>query len=753
MNRNNRSTISTLLTLVLLVPVLLAIGGAPAFAQDNAPAPAPIDEGFFPFSPPRDTFVDNALMDLRFLNQEKAGQDGWVQNDNGRFVFEQTKQPVKFWGVNGTTFWTKEPWGGNHADVDFQARRLAKIGVNLVRIFPNRSQGAFGMTPAHIDALQYQVAAFAKQGIYSHVCFFWNFESKISRDIPGYKTGANIPTGVLFYDKNVQEIYKDWARQIYAAPDPYSGVPLGKNPAVAIIEIENEDNHFFWSFNNIKTVPAESRVQLQKQYAAWLTQKYGSLEKAQEAWGPTTGELAVPDDWQNGQPGFYIIWLLTGEGVKQANRKRASDQAQFLTEQLQGFFAKMNTWYREEFGYAGTISATNWTTADNRTLGALDKYADMACDVLDRHAYHDTSKGNGGGGISPNSYYSDESLMKGPDSLTRELRFVGYPHIMTEYNYPMPNRFRAEFPWMAAVYGSLDNTDSFSYNELYGADWLKTHNRFSAYSPVVLGQFPALSVVFRKGYVEAGPVVYREGEKPEDLYKLNGTRVFLSEKLDELRKAQAPAEGQKSAQGLDAAGYYVGQVELEISENPKPDVAMDLSKYIDQDKKIVKSATGQLVWDWAQGLATCNAPCAQGATGFFPTDKDVTLGDVKFHMGNDYASVMLVSLDGQPLATSAKMLLQVVTDDRNNGWQTQPATFERDKGKPIEGLQVKSLGSKPDVIVVRKIAGTVGMTRADAAALKVTALDYNGYARQEIAGGAGNVVLLPDCLYYVIAKP
>ena len=33
-------------------------------------------------------------------------------------------------------------------------------------------------------------------------------------------------------------------------------------------------------------------------------------------------------------------------------------------------------------------------------------------------------------------------------------------------------------------------------------------------------------------------------------------------------------------------------------------------------KKIVRSATGQLTWDWAQGLATCNAPCAQGATGW-----------------------------------------------------------------------------------------------------------------------------------------
>jgi hypothetical protein len=327
---------------------------------------------------------------------------------------------------------------------------------------------------------------------------------------------------------------------------------------------------------------------------------------------------------------------------------------------------------------------------------------------MDRHAYHDTSKGNGGGGISPNSFYSDESLMKGPDSMTREVRYVGYPHIMTEYNYPMPNRFRAEFPWMAAVYGSLGNTDSFSFNELYGADWLDKHNRFSAYTPVVLGQFPALAMVFRKGYVQTGPVVYREGEKLEDLYKLHGTRVWLGEKLDELRKGQAQAAGPAvAASPFDPIGYYVGQVELEIANKPQPDVAMDLSKYIDHDKRIVRSATGQLTWDWGQGFATCNAPCAQGATGFFPTDKDVALGDVKLRMGNDYASVMLVSLDGKPLATSARMLLQVVTDDKNNGWKAKPATFDLG-GKRVEGFQVTSLGGAP--IVVRKIHGNVAMT-------------------------------------------
>ena len=40
----------------------------------------------------------------------------------------------------------------------------------------------------------------------------------------------------------------------------------------------------------------------------------------------------------------------------------------------------------------------------------------------------------------------------------------------------------------------------------------------------------------------------------------------------------------------------------------------------------------------------------------------------------------------------------------------------------------------------------------DAASLKVTALDGNGYRRQDVSGGAAAIELLPDCLYYVVTK-
>ena len=64
--------------------------------------------------------------------------------------------------------------------------------------------------------------------------------------------------------------------------------------------------------------------------------------------------------------------------------------------------------------------------------------------------------------------------------------------------------------------------------------------------------------------------------------------------------------------------------------------------------------------------------------------------------------------------------------------------------------KITILGAPP--IVVRQIAGLFSFKRADAMDLRVTALDHNGYRRQELTDSAANVRLLPDCLYYVISK-
>jgi len=706
------------------------------------------EEGYFPWEPDPDTFEASAFFDLRALNQKRAGDDGFVKAKGMDFVFERTGQKVKFWAVNADAHYDDQ------ASVDFLARRLAKMGVNMVRvhsaIFDQNAEDPTAINTRYLAQLHYFVAAMAKEGIYTKLSFYFPlwFQVKPSSGLPGYdKIGNKHPFALLFFHPRMQEIYRSWAKALLTTKNPHTGKSLAEDPAVGIVEIVNEDNYFFWTFTPHENIPAECMRPLEKAFGDWLAAKYGSLDRAREAWGPG-GAGAKGDDFPAGRVGLYAAGMLTGQdwAVRGRNQARARDQAQFLTENLRRFYADMAQYFRKELGVRCCISATNWTTADNRVLGALDKYTNMACDVLDRHAYFGGKhEGEGSGwSVRVGHVYEDKTGMYGPESLTQELQYLDRPHICSEYSYQMVNRFRAECPWLTATYGSLAGTDGFFFFALGTADWQKENTKWPVYTPVTMGQFPAAALAYRKGYVKEGPVVYHAAVRLADLYGLSGTPVAQPQNLDELRKADVPAGGSRELErpaSMDPLAYYVGQVTMEVAEEPRTKSRVtDITGYIDRQKKVVKSATGELAWDWARGVATLSAPCAQGACGFLKAAGELALGDVSVRSGNEYGALLVVSLDGEPIARSKKMLLQVMTEDRNYGWKT---TGEGTK-------TISDLGSPP--IVVRDVAGSVSLRRPDASTLKVWALDENGYKRQELPGGASRIELQRDCVYYAIQK-
>jgi hypothetical protein len=86
------------------------------------------------------------------------------------------------------------------------------------------------------------------------------------------------------------------------------------------------------------------------------------------------------------------------------------------------------------------------------------------------------------------------------------------------------------------------------------------------------------------------------------------------------------------------------------------------------------------------------------------------------------------------------MLLQVISEENNYGWETSVAQGVR---------EITNLGSAP--LVVRNLQGTVSLKRADAGQLNITALDFNGYPRQQLAKNK-TISLAPSTIYYLIEK-
>lgn len=697
-------------------------------------------DGWFPFEPDYDTFAPAAL-DLRCMNEQEAGSQGRVIAKGDDLVFEKTGKKVRFWGVTACP----DVWLADKASMDHLARQLAKVGVNLVRFHvPGHQEETPGASTAGIH---YLFTALKKQGIYSY--FNWYCTAC------GNKEFGN--SSVWYFDPKAQEKYKAWAKCLLGTVNPHTGIPLAKDPAVAMLELIDEDGLFFWTFKPNATIRPEATAIIEKRFADWLKAKYGTLEKAAAAWGD--GKYPNGDNFAEGRAGLYDAGMLTGQdwAVAQRNELRAHDQAQFMTEMMRNWYVGTKAWLRDELGYQGIVYGSNWQTADSRILGPLDQYANMGVDLTARNTYFGGMvKGKRvSHAMDKDDFYTDRSILKEPEqAIMMHIQCAGYPHMLTEGGWVMPNRFRAEEALLMSCYGALQGMDGY-FPFVLQADWLNMEAKWPIQTPVTIGQYPAAAMIFRNGYVKEGPVAINEALALKDLYALKGGAMSQAMGQDMAHDKEIPDGGKaevNSISGLDPMAFFVGRVVRTIGENPgKSSVLSNLGKLIDRNNKIVKSATGELILDYGKGVATVNAPCSQGAAGFLQAAGPIKLADVTIELKNEYGAVMIVSLDGKPIKESTKILVQVMTEEKNYGWETRETKTEFKKGGQgeVECRQIVSIGEAP--ICVRKFAGSVSLNRSDAASLKVAPLDFEGYvdATKKIQT-ANDIQLYDNTIYYII---
>lgn len=691
-------------------------------------------EGWFAFEPDPDTFRPSPI-DLRSMNERFAGENGWIVVKNGQFVHSKTGKPVRFWAVNaGPNIIRMDP-----ASVNYLARTLAKYGVNMVRMHGGLWGADLKIDRESLERYFFFISAMKRQGIYCTLSIYFPLWLRFTRE-EGYGDYNNQhPFAMLFFNKRFQEIYKGWWRELMTTPNPYTGLALKDDPAVAMVELVNEDSYFFWTFTPYQNIPAQQMEILEKEFGDWLKQKYGSLASAFSAWG---GVRIRGDDESAGRAGLMGLW----EMFNQRN-KRAQDTAEFLAKHQRAFFQQMRDYLKHRLGYKGLVQASNWITASAQILGPLDKWSNAVCDYMDRHGYFGgPHEGEcAGWSISVGDRYDDACALTevAKNALPLiDVIYNGLPSIISEVNWTPPNRFRADFPFLFATYGVLQGTDGVYFFALNAPSWQQVLSKFSIQTPVVFGQFPADALVFRQGLVqEARPVVIAN-LKLSDLFALKGAPVSQPVNLDELRARDIPAGQTATVQELsaiDPLAHLVGKVVMNFVERDTPSQIADLSRYIDRTNGRVRSITGELQWDYHKGLVTVNAPKAQGACGFLRQAGTLRLRDVTVKAEMEYGSLLLVPLDGQALRTSRKMLLQVMSEDTNYGWSA-PGSGKR---------EIKSLGTAP--INVRRFGGTVTLTRPDARQLKVTPLDWNGYPAGKSFTG-GSITLQPTVMYYLIER-
>jgi hypothetical protein len=227
---------------------------------------------------------------------------------------------------------------------------------------------------------------------------------------------------------------------------------------------------------------------------------------------------------------------------------------------------------------------------------------------------------------------------------------------------------------------------------------------------------------------------------------MKGSGASTAEALDELRKMDIPEGGEAvgAVSKLDPLSFYTGRVARTFGENPDESIQKDLTNYIDRQNRTINSITGELSWNYGTGIAVVDTPRSQGAAGFLSKLDKIELTDVAIESNNEFSSVMVISLDNQPLKTSSKILIQAMT-------QEQPYGFKVEDGK------ITDLGGAP--FGVKKIDARISIRLEGAGGPAVTALDENGYATSKPVSTSGDGVKMPlviqlaeDSIYHVVQR-
>ncbi len=207
--------------------------------------------------------------------------------DGNRFVRDGRR--VRIWGVN-TCF------GANFPAPDIApavAARMAAAGINSVRLhhmdtarWPRgiweKKEGKT-IEPEALARLDVFIDELAKRGI----CV--NLNLHVGRAHSRY-CGAPAPN--TRYDKIVGiftpqlvAAQKDYARRILDRVNTRRKVRYAEDPAVAFVEITNEDSLFMWSARrDLRGLPDFYAAILRDRYNAWLRQRYESTDALREAW-------------------------------------------------------------------------------------------------------------------------------------------------------------------------------------------------------------------------------------------------------------------------------------------------------------------------------------------------------------------------------------------------------------------------------------------------------------------------------------
>lgn len=282
--------------------VILTAICSPSVAQSQAPP----STGLFPFVIPQDDATKGTATDMSFLSAAPAGSGGRIVPRNGHFVEAATGRRVRFFGLNTMYMFPDRAAAGAIAG------HLAKMGVNLLRfhmadpywspIWKKPLGDTPQFDPAALDKLDYFVYQLKQHGIYLdlnlHAGRQMRPEDGFAPSVQKLPEPLNKHIDML--DVRMIALDQQFDREYLTHVNPYTHLSYAVDPAVAILEVNNEDTMIYGRSDGpnsyYRRLPEPFRTECMAAWNAWLARKYGSTASLRQAWFGDPPAPAAPQE-------------------------------------------------------------------------------------------------------------------------------------------------------------------------------------------------------------------------------------------------------------------------------------------------------------------------------------------------------------------------------------------------------------------------------------------------------------------------
>jgi len=691
------------LSIILVLTFLFFAFLVPAQQPEKTMVPFPIDW----------EELASGEINVSFLLEKPAGKNGFIKIKDGHFVTPGGKR-IRVWGVNltGGACFPEKP------EAPRVASFLAAMGINAVRfhfldsnwgadksLFSSDTKTTRSLNPEQLDKLDYFVSELKNQGIYS------NFNLNVGRtyregdDVPFYEYLGMAKAATLF-DERLIELQKEYAFQLLTHKNNYTGNEYRNEPALAFVEIVNEnslveawfDNRLLGEHNSTKTstwtdIPEYYGKKLTEKYNHWLQQHLSENEMKilREELKLAAGE---------------IVPRLKPKEFKTASELRFHAEARFIMETESAFYSGMYNYLKETVKVNQPVAANsdhNHWKSGYALLSSTSKLDFVDGHVYWQHPSYFTDPKTGENTYSiENTPMVNDPRMSTVAQLSRSA-VAGKPYTISETNHPYPNEFACEGIPVLAAYALLQDWDGIYFYTLEHDDPLlwktKKPNYFDIlHDPAKIANLVAGALMFHRGDVQSAKTTVLR----------NYTEIDL---IEGIRNNLAPKPFFTPNFPPETPLVYKTRIQSFASgENRFPEI---------QGTSHILSETKELNWyhENKSGLVTVNTSNSQALIGFSEKMKTVETQNLKADLKNPFAAVFLTSLDGKKIESSQKMLLTVTATSVLSGakwnesrtslteWGQQPFVIEPVTGeivlhgiKNAKNIQIYSLDSSGKIL-------------------------------------------------------